>query len=163
MTRFGLILTLLASQIAPAIAQADIYDEAEITVTRYPVTGASLAEVQDQMNADGPQGFWAHTSWKVVWTADCETTVTAEIILPELQDDADLTEDEAAEFDRMSAALLDHELGHVRIGVDYAEAASDAACPTDTHALDADFAARELNYDAETDHGRTQGAYLELP
>ncbi len=144
-------------------ALADIYDEAEIEISTYGVSGGSLAEVQDQMQADGPEGFWAYTTWDATWTGDCETTVTAQITMPELSDDADLTDAQIDEFDRMNAALLDHELGHVQIGLDFADAVAAADCPVNTDDILAEYVQAGIDYDAETEHGLHQGVTLVEP
>jgi predicted secreted Zn-dependent protease len=146
-----------------APARADIFDQADISVTTYLVSGSDLAEVQDQMGEKGPRGSWAYTTWNAAWDGDCQTAVTAEITMPELAEDADLTAAQVAEFDRMTQALLSHELGHVQIGLDFAAAVQAAGCPADTTRLHDDFAAQELDYDATTQHGYTQGATLEEP
>lgn len=144
-------------------ARADIYDEADIELFSYEVSGSSLAEVQAQMEADGPEGYWAYTTWNVNWTGTCKMTTTAEITMPELSADADLTEDQRAEFDRMAAELLNHELGHIRIGLNFAEAVADAGCPANTKNIHARFTQAGIDYDDETEHGYQQGVYLAEP
>lgn len=162
MTRLVLAVFALAGlTLGSGPAHADIFDEANITVDTYTVSGASLAEVQDQMSSDGPRGFWAYTTWNVTWTAACETTVTASITLPELDDTADLTEDEVAEFDRMRDALSAHELHHVSFGTGFADQVRDAGCPAKSDAILQRWLQKERDFDAETEHGRTQGVYLE--
>lgn len=146
--------------IAPGPALADIYDEAEIEVTPYEVTGASLDEVQEDMEANGPNGFWAYTSWNTRWDGQCNITVTARITMPELAEDAPLSDDDRAEFERMADALLDHELGHVRFGVAFGDEVRAAGCPRDTKATHQRWLQQERDYDDETGHGLQQGAYL---
>ncbi|MDB5659235.1 MAG: hypothetical protein JWS10_1850 [Cypionkella sp.] len=159
--RAGFAVLAALALVSPA--HADIYDEAEIDVSTYQVTGSSLAEVQAQMESGGPKGYWAFTNWYANWNGACETSVTAEITMPELADDADLTEVQAEEFDRMATALLDHELGHVRIGLNFAEAVADAGCPANTKRIHASFTQAGIDYDDETEHGYQQGVYLVEP
>ncbi|MCW1919678.1 DUF922 domain-containing Zn-dependent protease [Rhodobacter sp. KR11] len=154
----GLWLALM-----PSLGLADIFDQADITLTPYQVSGSSLDEVSAAMSDQGPQGYWAYTTWNASWDGQCQTAVTASITLPELSDDADLDETQVAEFDRMAKALLDHELGHVQFGLDFAAAVAAAGCPSDTDAILADHARAEKDYDAQTEHGWSQGVYLEEP
>ena len=156
------IAALLAVMVALSTAAlADIFDDADITIDTYEVTGSSLAEVQDAMTSDGPKGFWAYTTWNVSWTGDCETSVTGQITLPELAEDADLTDEEIAEFDRMRDALEAHELEHVGFGVAFAEEVAEAGCPANANEMLEPWLQQERDFDEETEHGRTQGVYLE--
>lgn len=151
----------LVPVIAPGPALADVYDEADIEVTYYEVTGDTLDAVQDDMQANGPEGFWAYTSWNTRWDGECNITVTAEITMPELAEEAPLSDDDRAEFERMAEALLDHELGHVRFGVAFGEEVKAAGCPRDTKAIHQHWVQKERDYDEETEHGLHQGVYLE--
>ena len=155
------ILALAGLTLGSGAVRADVFDAAEISIDTYVVSGSDLTEVQDQMSSDGPQGFWAYTTWNVTWTADCETNVTASITLPELDENADLTEDEVAEFDRMHEALQAHELQHVEFGVAFADEVRASDCPSDSDAMLQPWLQSERDFDAETEHGRTQGVYLE--
>lgn len=156
------LMTLLAALMGAAPASADTEDRADIKWTTYTVTGSNLAEVQDQMSADGPQGYWAFTTWNVTWTGDCETTVTAAITYPELAEDADLYDEEIAEFERMQEALIAHELQHVDFGIEYADEIADNSCPLNSDALLQPYLAAERAFDEDTQHGRTTGVYLNL-
>lgn len=162
MQRFSLIIGLgLACY--PGATLADTMDEADVTTIEYTVSGSSLDEVMEDMAQRGPQGFWAYTTWNVTWTGGCETSVTAEITMPVLDDDADLSEDEVAEFSRMSEALFDHELGHVEIGLSFAKDIEASDCPADFSDLHEYWLQAERDYDSETDHGQNEGVYLENP
>ena len=147
----------------PGLALADIFDEADITIMEYEVSGADLDAVSADMQQNGPQGYWAYTTWNVTWTPECETSVTADITMPVLADDADLDDDEVAEFERMADALLDHELGHVQVGLDFAQDVAAAGCPADVSDLHEYWLQVERDYDAETEHGGNEGVYLDSP
>lgn len=154
---------LLPLLVLSAPARADIFEQAEITLSTYVVSGSDLAEVQAAMEAGGPEGYWAYTTWNASWDGACQTEVTAEIIMPELSGDADLSQAQIDEFDRMAEALLAHELGHVQIGLDFAAALQAAGCPSDSSAIHARFLQAERDFDASTQHGFTQGVTLEEP
>lgn len=150
---------LLIALMAPAIA--DTADDADVTFHSYAVAGESLAEIEDAMGRDGPRGFWAYTTWNVTWTADCETTVTGDITLPELGPEADLYDEDIAEFDRMSEALLAHELQHVDFGIAYAAEIEQLGCPANSDEILQPYLEEERAFDADTQHGYTTGVYLE--
>jgi predicted secreted Zn-dependent protease len=156
------LLILLAALMGAAPVHADTEDQADIEWSYYTVSGSSLAEVQDQMSEDGPKGFWAYTTWYVNWTGDCQTTVKASITLPELADDADLYDEEIAEFERMLAALRAHELQHVDFGIEFAQEVEESGCPLNSDAILQPYLAAERAFDAETEHGRLQGVYLDM-
>ena len=141
-------------------AMADTTDEADITFHSYAVDGDSLSEIQGAMFRDGPRGFWAYTTWNVTWTADCETTVTGDITLPELGPGADLYDEDIAEFDRMAEALLAHELQHVDFGVAFAADVAEQGCPANSDDILQSYLEDERAFDAETEHGFLQGVSL---
>ncbi len=144
----------------PATAQSETLDDADVTFHSYEVTGESLAEIEDAMGRDGPRGFWAFTTWNVTWTADCETSVSGDITLPELAEDADLTDEDIAEFDRMAEALLAHELQHVDFGIAFAADVADQGCPANSDEILQPYLQDERDFDAETEHGYLQGVSL---
>ena len=152
------ISALLIALTAPA--GADTTDDADITFHSYEVSGETLSEIQDAMGRDGPRGFWAYTTWNVTWTADCQTTVTSDITLPELDPDADLTDDDIAEFNRMAEALLAHELQHVDFGIAFAADVADQGCPANSDDILQPYLEAERTFDAETEHGFLQGVSL---
>lgn len=166
MNRLALLITCLASPACVAFALgaggalADTMDDADVTLTTYTVDGETLGDIETQMTAEGPQGFWAYTTWTVDWTADCETTVNAAITLPELAEDTALSDVDAEEFDRMLTALEAHELQHVDIGLAYAAETEAQGCPAAYEPILDTFLSEERAFDADTEHGRTQGVYL---
>jgi len=159
MNQRHLALVALLALAAPALAQDDI--PVDLTYEYYLVTGSSLDEVEAAMFANGPNGFWAYTTHQVTWDGDCNLTVTATIILPELDENADLYDEEFAEFDRMIEALDAHELGHVDFGIGFAEEVQSLGCAMDTSAVQEPWLAAEIQYDADTQHGYLDGVYLD--
>lgn len=148
-------LALLAT---PALAQDDI--AVDVTYQSYEVGGDDLYEIQAAMNAEGPYGFPAYTTWNVKWTAACEISVTATIVLPDLGPDADLSEEEEATFHIMLENLEEHENNHVEFGIGFARDVQGMGCRGDTASVHQEWLAEERNYDADTEHGRTEGAWL---
>lgn len=137
---------------------------------------------------DNGQIFHGYTEWQVDWrfrwwqeaNGECRitsvtTTLNIVIQLPQLPPPQQL-EPERAEFEVYRAALRQHELGHADTGrmaakaIDQAIAAlpHQASCAElETKAnetgyrLLAEFNQRDQQYDLATEHGRTQGAYLQ--
>ena len=56
--------------------------------------------------------------------------------------------------------LEDHEYNHVEFGIAYATEVQAIGCRGDTASLLQDYLAEERQYDADTEHGRTEGAWL---
>jgi predicted secreted Zn-dependent protease len=160
---------------------------------RYEVFGTTPTELRQSMRDRGPleQGRrWdGYTNWRVGWTyryamrsGTCEITevevaYSSRVVLPEWRAPSGTSVDLRRDWNRYLAALRTHEEGHVRIGADAAReilagiGALTAPSCTDMSAradrlghrtLD-EFRARQRAYDAETGHGRTQGAVWPPP
>lgn len=153
----ALLFALLLA--TPALAEGI---DVDVTYETYPLSADTLRDLWAEVEAEGPNGYAAWTAWNVNWTAECELSVTATITLPELAADAYLTDVEALEFERMVNALQAHELGHVQMGVGFAEDVQAAGCQGETDAIHEDWLAAERAYDGDTNHGQTQGAWLTL-
>jgi predicted secreted Zn-dependent protease len=146
---------LLALMLAPLVARAE-----DRTVTRhYPVSALTVAGLEQEMQARGPKGFWAYTSWNVDWTADCQVSLTVNYTFPEhLRPDA-LSPALRARWEAMVAALIEHEQGHAALG-DKARRAVEAAHCRRTEPIFARIGAEERSYDAKTRHGSRDGVTL---
>lgn len=152
------------------------------TLVGYPVSGGSPRAVREAMNEARPreesgQRFDGYTAWnyRTRWRTDGEgrcipssatVTIAFTVTLPELTSRARLNRSEREQWDRYFTALAGHEANHVRIGLAGAEAmqAGMRAAP-DCDAMraaveQAGAAIREANgtYDAQTRHGRDEGA-----
>jgi predicted secreted Zn-dependent protease len=152
------VIRVLALLLATTAIAQDI--DVGITYQSYAVGGSDLAEVMDQMEAEGPNGYPAYAEWYVRWTADCELSMTATITLPALGPDADLSAEEEATFRAMLQALERHETGHIGFGIGFARDVQEMRCKGDTDGLLQAWLAAERAYDQETEHGCTQGACL---
>jgi len=130
--------------------------------------------------------FHGHTKWLVRWNfwwqenrdrscriTSVKTSVATTITLPRISGG---TAAQKSEFQRFSAALKEHELGHRDNGKEAAEQVQRAilAMPEMADCKQLERAANEAGrrvirehndkdkrYDAETRHGRNQGAWLE--
>jgi predicted secreted Zn-dependent protease len=142
----------------PALAQSDI--SVDITYASYELDSDTLPDIQAEMNLEGPYGFPAYTTWQVNWTAACEISVTAQITLPALGPDADLSEEDETTFLTMLENLEEHEENHVDFGLGFAREVQEMGCRGDTAAVLQEWLAEERQYDADTEHGRTEGAWL---
>lgn len=149
----GLILSLLH---APAMAQ-DITEN--VVYDSYVVDGRTLSDVADDMAANGPNGFWAYTTWYVTWTGDCAITIDGSITLPELAEDNGLSSYDEEVFATMLEALDAHEQGHIDFARGFAEEMAEAGCDVPDNAIDPWLEA-ERAYDVETNHGETEGVTL---
>jgi predicted secreted Zn-dependent protease len=156
MIRFGLSLVVASALAVPAAAQ-EITEN--VVYDSYVVDGRTLSDVADDMAANGPQGFWAYTTWYVNWSAECEITIDAAITLPELAEDNDLSAYDEETFANMLEALDAHEQGHVDFARGFAEEVAAVGCDVPEGALDV-WLEQERDYDAETNHGETQGVTL---
>ncbi len=142
----------------PALAQSDI--AVDVTYYSYELDSDTLPDIQAEMNLEGPNGFPAYTTWYVNWTAACELSVTGSITLPDLCPDADLTDEDEATFRDMLQNLEEHEYNHVEFGIAFAEEVQAMGCQGDTAAVLQEYLAEERLYDADTNHGETEGAWL---
>jgi len=137
------------------------------------------------VHEDG-RAFHAYTKWYVNWhfywnrrEASCEMTsvstdVAVDYTLPQFQPAAGADADVQQRFDNYYRALFTHEQGHAQHGIDAAHEVERslmqmAGWSCDTITEDANRRAREIlgkynrmdvDYDRDTEHGRTQGAVL---
>ena len=151
----------------------------------YEVAGIEHEALLASLNERGPNGFHAHTQWRVLYAyktamrgGQCavtlvETQVKSDMLMPRWSKRHGASADLVARWQAYEAKLLEHEEGHVRHGQELA-AALEAELPRlpparDCRALDAAVRVRfeELQkvytdkdkaYDARTQHGRMQGA-----
>ncbi len=181
----GLFVVAIAASSA-ALAEPTVTE----AITRYDVTGATPEEVSQQMHTIGPidntekKHFSAVTRWNINWRytynrksdacsiSSVSVAVTVNYTTPRLvSNDVSLN----AMFDRYYANLMTHERGHAANGIEAArniEKAIAAMAPLPTcealgvaanelgRSLIAPANKKDIEYDAATQHGRTQGAHL---
>ena len=153
-----------------------------ISFSSYPVTGSDADAIRASMNTHRPtdpndgRAVDALTRWHIAWRLKqdgqgCRVTgaptFSAHVSLPALSDAQALPADTRKRWTQYDAALRMHEAGHARYAYEHlgdvqgalsaqtcdeANAAGIAAVRT--------IAKHDVEYDKETDHGRTQGAHL---
>jgi predicted secreted Zn-dependent protease len=181
-------LTLAAGVLTcAAAAHAEVQSEVEYrSYNAYAERGKSLYQVLAAATPfhGNSRPFIGNTSrdihWRLHWRDngrgicridDVRVALHATITLPQL---SGIDADRQPEYTRFYAALRNHENGHYRIEqemaaeIDRALASlPEAACNAIEGIANARgndltriYNSREVQYDAETDHGRTQGAVL---
>jgi predicted secreted Zn-dependent protease len=157
----------------------------------YVATAAADRSLSSTLQAASPihhngRVFFGHTDWQVRWSihwsqepqgacriTQAQTRISGTILLPKLVAATPAQQDR---FNSFLAALRVHELGHYGIGksaaaeierairslpaMDTCAALEAAANELGSDTLDK-YRVIERRYDADTDNGRTQGAWLE--
>jgi len=181
-----ILLGLLADT---ALARAEVTETVNyVTYPVRHETGTSLARAINAATPviDGNKKYHGHTRWDIQWrytydkTSDLRTckvkaisvTLKATITLPELSSKDDKV---IAQFNHYLPALKKHELGHLQIAQETAKKIDKTllahpalpSCELLKTALNANGMAlteeaktQDVQYDAQTRHGQTQGAYL---
>ena len=166
---------------APGYAEAAFAAYPGTTIRYYDVDGTDPKAIRDSLKALGQPGrdgktYAASTYWRAQWhwsanadgscdlahmTYEFHITVT----LPRLHDRARIEPTLRQSWARYMAALIDHELGHARHGYDHRDDIADAVrssrCENANAAGEAviqELSRYDVEYDAETHHGATQGA-----
>ena len=153
----------------------------------YPVSVSDLGRAMDAATPIHEEGrtFRGHTHWYVNWhfwwdqrEGRCtinrvQATVDIQYIMPQLT--SSVNAETRAAFQRYDDALITHEKGHARHGIDAAREvenklmgiSSAINCQiTESIANDTGkqilqkYNQQDVVYDRETNHGRTQGAFL---
>lgn len=151
------------------------------TMQYYDVSGTSVTELRASMDAREPVDSSgrrndAFTTWNIDWTwplnpdgtcilSGATTTDTITVTFPRWLPPADALASLIARWNTYESALVTHESGHVSFVVstaaDVLSAIKRATCTTAEAAAQAVITRirqHDLDYDAETDHGATQGA-----
>jgi predicted secreted Zn-dependent protease len=178
---------LLAAACAGA-ARAEVAESISYVYYDAPVaSGQTLLSALNGASSIRQNGriYHGYTKWHVRWhfwwqesRSSCRitrvrTTVTSTVTLPRIVGG---TAAQKREFERFNAALKEHELGHAAIGKEAADTvdreiralAEKRNCQELERAANGrgnevirEFQEKEKRYDAETKHGREQGAWLE--
>jgi len=151
------------------------------TVVYYDISGSTENELRDQLDVSGPVGYDAYkgdstTRWYITWhwpinqDGSCQidqAIVSYEItvIFPRWKQTEGASARLVARWEEYTAALIEHEKGHVDLVVfnvpKVAEAVKGASCETANavgEMMLAKIRKQEVQYDATTIHGATQGA-----
>ena len=156
---------------------------ADAVMRYYDVTGTSTTELRSSMNAQGPSDAGgnhndAFTTWNIDWTwplspdrscilAGATITMVITVTFPRWMPPQGTSPALVAEWNAYQQALVEHESGHVTFVVatanDVLAAIKGASCTTAEAAAQAVVARirqHDLDYDAATNHGFTQGAHF---
>ena len=151
------------------------------TVVYYDISGSTENELRDQLDALGPVGYDGYkgdstTKWYITWhwpthpDGSCQMDQTAvsyeiKVIFPRWQPTEGVSAQLVARWEQYTAALIEHEKGHVDLVVlnvpKVAEVVKSARCEaanTVGEMVLAEIHKQEVEYDATTNHGATQGA-----
>lgn len=153
--------------------------DADEELEPYSVSGQTATEIRRSINQSRGMDYDALTNWYISWQfGDCEgngLAITLDITYryPEWEPPAGASAALVTSWETYMDALFCHEYGHAKNGIDAANAAYDALS-----AIDADgdcdaqqtraeaafdvvlttYQERDLQYDADTQHGATMGA-----
>lgn len=147
----------------------------------YDISGSTQDELRTQLNTLGPVGFDGYkgdatTNWFIRWnwpgygTSTCNLSAAIisydiKVIFPRWIPPADASPDLIAKWENYSKLLAEHEKGHVDSVIENFPAVVDAikgaTCET-ADSVGTEFLNKirqfDIDYDAETQHGATQGA-----
>ncbi|HWP07437.1 MAG TPA: DUF922 domain-containing protein [Polyangiaceae bacterium] len=153
--------------------------EASEAFEPYAVTGSTANQIRQSINQNRGMDYDAYTSWYVGWQYDdCDgnglvVTVNVTYQYPEWTPPASGATELSESWDTYMDALFCHEYGHAKNGLDCANdvftalAAIDAGgdcsklladAETEFQAVIDEYNERDIQYDADTDHGATMGA-----
>jgi len=158
----------------------------QVTVTHYPVAGASYDALTRSLSANGPKGFHGLASWRTGYKftttrqadrcrIDTVTThVRGEILMPRWVDETSAPRALQRRWTDYYAALKRHEDGHIQHGRELALLVKErllgiGSVPCDEvqalaqgefDRLYRNLKTRDQEYDARTGHGATQGAWF---
>ncbi len=151
------------------------------TIIYYDISGSTQNELRTQLDALGPIGYDGYkgdstTRWSITWhwpddaEGACELSRTQisyeiKVVFPRWRSSEGVSLELKAKWTRYVAALAEHEKGHVDLVIDnipkVKETIQNATCETANTAgetmLD-EIRKQEIDYDAATNHGATQGA-----
>jgi predicted secreted Zn-dependent protease len=147
----------------------------------YAVTGATAPEIRASLNANREGDYDAFTTWYLSWQftdAECDgdgliVTVDISYGVPEWTPPDGVSPELVTHFQTYMNALMCHEYGHAKFGLDAANDVHEALsaieaggdCAEQQSLADAeferildDYIAREVQYDEDTAHGASMGA-----
>jgi len=125
----------------------------------YAVSGKTGRDLKTQMKRKGPNGYWAYTKWYVEWTADCKVSLAITYTMPKLANRAQVPQPVRDRWDKMVVALKKHEEGHGKNAKSAAVEIAAAKC-ANTDSIIKKWNRADVQYDAKTDHGFTEGVVL---
>jgi predicted secreted Zn-dependent protease len=145
-------------------------------IVYYKIQGSTETDLAKEIQSKGPEGYAGYTNWYIRWGwpgfdhEECDLskawiTTKVSLTMPSWVPPSDAPEDLVRNWARFSQALNVHEQGHVDNVVKALPLLQSAIQNSDC--ITADSAANhvldklrgwDVQYDDNTDHGRTQGA-----
>lgn len=173
--------TIQVLTVAPPDPTVESVDIPNATIVYYDIAGTTEQDLRAQLNSLGPVGFDkykgdATTNWYIKWnwpgygTDTCDLSAATvsydiQIIFPRWLPPKNADPDLVVKWTAYIQALATHEKGHVDFVVEHytsvLEAIHNATCETadaDAQTALAPIRQHDVNYDATTSHGATQGA-----
>jgi len=151
-----IVLTLIVSLSA---SQANAAVFTRVVKNYYDVKGNTGHELKQQMNRNGPKGFWAYTTWYVRWTSNCVVNLKITYTYPRLANRETAPKQVVKNWDKMMKHLVAHEENHGNHGVQAAKEISENKCRKGK-AITRRWAQEDKNYDKRTHHGAKEGISL---
>jgi predicted secreted Zn-dependent protease len=135
----------------------------------YDVSGSSAQEIRDNLNKSHSNGgLDGHTGWNVSWGsrgADCTLDTRLRVRLPRWLPPADADPALILHWNTYAGSLARHEQGHVQLArqgfAKMQQTLQGSTCAEADAKLNAvlnEMRQADQRYDAETNHGVTQGA-----
>jgi predicted secreted Zn-dependent protease len=175
------ILLILSSVCATKTQENGLENLPNVSVIYYDIYGSSVKELRREMHAKHPSGFDgfngdATTKWSIRWTwkgygtnqcdlSSAKVTYSIQVIMPRWTPPENANPELVARWNKYIQALNEHEKGHVDYVIAHyqsvREAILGAICSTADAAAKAaldPIRQHDVEYDAETKHGATQGA-----
>lgn len=169
---------------SPNIETVKSIEEVEIanaTIIYYEISGSTENELRQQLDSLSPRGYDnfkgdAITDWHINWTwigygnstcdlTSTEVTYNIGVTMPRWESPQDASPELITKWNNYIQALTEHEKGHVGFVVENYKsvetAIKNATCDTAESVAQAallPIRQHDIDYDAETNHGATQGA-----
>ncbi|WP_234172242.1 DUF922 domain-containing protein [Ruegeria pomeroyi] len=125
----------------------------------YAVSAVTAQDLIREMDARGPNGFWADTDWYVKWTGSCDLSVSITYTMPKHKNEAKLDPELRKSWKSFVTALKKHEELHGAHGVQAAQEIEQTKC-ADGDAVIRKWSNQDKVLDKRTDHGKKDGVVL---
>ncbi len=126
----------------------------------YKVSATTAQGLVAQMSVGGPIGFWAFTRTSVAWRGQCEVRVKIRYSMPVHSNPEQMSPELRRKWNRMIKAMRRHEEQHGRHAINAAREIEGANC-VNGNAILRKWRGQDKAYDARTDHGKTEGVFLQ--
>lgn len=150
------IVAIMSSTAGNSMAEPKIV----VKTKYYSITGSTSRELKNQVKRKGPGGHLAYTGWHVRWTGSCQITAEISYEYPKWENREQAPDDLRTKWDRMIAALTEHEKQHAQHGINAANEIEKTKCAGNPKDITNKWANQDKIFDAETNYGKKQGVVL---